>query len=131
MNCDEVKPLLPLYHAGASAELEREAIDAHLLDCQPCLRVYFAAKRLSEDAALTEDRPSPGVRQRLRNEVALLRPTVLGLALSPRRVFWVGALAAAAALLAFALFARRAALPAHRPSPLIDSDQAQASLSVL
>jgi hypothetical protein len=94
MGCSEVTPVLWAYHLGACSELERDGVDSHLLGCRTCLESYLKHKRMTEDAAAFDERPSAHVHARLREVVA---------ARAPRRLKLVWAMAAAAALLAFAL----------------------------
>ncbi|MBK7862241.1 MAG: zf-HC2 domain-containing protein [Archangiaceae bacterium] len=112
MTCAELEPLLMPYELGASTPAERDACETHLAACPACLAAFLSLKRVREDAAAFDERPSPVVRDRLRARVA---------ARSRRRpVLWA---AAAAALIAAAL-ALKVLLqppPPAPPSSLIDS----------
>ncbi len=68
MDCAGVASLLFAYHFATSTDEERDAIDAHLLACNACLRAYLALKRAAERGPL--ERPSARTRERLRAEVA-------------------------------------------------------------
>ena len=80
MSCANVEPLLIGYHFGALADDERARVEAHLPGCTACVTAFVAAKRAVETG---EDgpRPSPALRARLRQAVAV----ELGLAERPRR----------------------------------------------
>lgn len=70
MDCAGVATHLVTYHFAASdlADEERDAIDAHLLECKSCLETYLSLKRAAEKRPV--ERPSPAARARLRAEVA-------------------------------------------------------------
>ncbi|HEY8074050.1 MAG TPA: hypothetical protein VIF62_08075 [Labilithrix sp.] len=68
MDCAGVASLLLAYHLATTSDEERDAIDAHLLACNGCLRTYLALKRAAERG--TMDRPSNETHARLRAEVA-------------------------------------------------------------
>lgn len=68
MDCSEVAGVLVAYHFATAHDDEREAVDAHLVTCAPCLKTYLALKRAADTGA--ELRPSPRARARLREEVA-------------------------------------------------------------
>jgi len=110
--CADIEPQLFAFELGAldsSADCE-----AHLATCGTCLARFFEHKRVREDAAAFDERPSSLVRDRLRARVAVR---------SRRRpLVWAMAAAAAVAL----LLALRAVLatPSHErapDAPLIDS----------
>jgi anti-sigma factor RsiW len=103
MTCDEVTPALLAWQLGACASPEREQIEEHVKGCAACLAKLFATKRLTEDAAAFDERPSPVMRERLRARVKQ-RASVK----APRRVTWVMGLAAAAALIILGLVGWRA-----------------------
>lgn len=94
MTCDDVTPALLAWQLGACEGPEREAIDAHLAGCPSCLSRGLATKRIAEDAAAFEERPSLAVRERLRATVAKRARRAVP-------VRWVVGLAAAALILAF------------------------------
>ena len=132
MTCNDVQPNLLSFHLGAAAPAEREHREAHLLACPGCLRGYFDAKRASEDVPLSEVAPSPAIRDRLRLAVAQRAGSEGAMRTPPRRRTWMmGAVVAALALLAIAFSYHPAVHSEPPPTLLIDSDQAQASLSVL
>jgi hypothetical protein len=81
---------------GACEEPERDALDAHVLECRTCLVEGLRLKRVTEDGAAFEQRPSEKVRAKLRQRVLSARP---------KRKLWVvvGAAAAAAVLFVLAL----------------------------
>jgi hypothetical protein len=93
---------------GACDEPERDALDAHVLDCRPCLIEFLRLKRVTEDGAAFEQRPAPAVHAKLRQVVASRRP---------RRKLWLvaGAAAAAAALIILAVRASAAWHPLAPP----------------
>jgi len=71
MDCTGVAHHLLAYRLGTlegGEGGERDAIDAHLLDCRACLEAYLALKRATEARPL--ERPSAEARARLRGAVA-------------------------------------------------------------
>jgi anti-sigma factor RsiW len=92
--CDDVTPALLAWQLGACEGPERDRIDAHLTTCAGCLSKFLATKRVTEDAAAFDERPSVLVRSRLRSVVAKRGRR-------PVRASWVLGLAAAALVLAF------------------------------
>jgi anti-sigma factor RsiW len=72
MDCTGIADHLVGYHVGAVDESERDAVEAHLVECSACVRTYLALKRASDRAEL--ERPRPEVRARLRAEVARAFP---------------------------------------------------------
>jgi anti-sigma factor RsiW len=83
MTCSDIAPDLVPFHFGEIAPAERDAIEAHLLDCPECLADYLALKRQVETAELDE-RPSESARLRLRRAVA----QELGIETAPRPWAW-------------------------------------------
>ena len=72
MDCSLIQEDLVAYHLGAAPDDARDAVDAHLLGCTECLRVYLRLKRHLERG----DRPSDAARKKLRDAVlAEFRPT--------------------------------------------------------
>jgi anti-sigma factor RsiW len=94
MTCDDVTPALLAWQLGACEGPEREAIDAHLAACPACVARALATKRVTEDAAAFDERPSLPVRERLRATVAKRAQR------RPVAVRWVVGLAAAALIIA-------------------------------
>jgi hypothetical protein len=75
MDCAVIQIELAPYHLATCDEEARARIDAHLLECQDCLRAYLAIKRHLE--AGERARPSDLARARLRAAVAHeYRPTL-------------------------------------------------------
>jgi anti-sigma factor RsiW len=69
MTCAEVEQELVGYHFATLHDEARSEVEAHLAECQACVRAYVALKRAvetSEDAA----GPSDAARLRLRRAVA-------------------------------------------------------------
>lgn len=122
--CDDVLPELFGYHLGASEPERRASIDAHLVSCSSCLRAYLEHKRVTEDGAAFEARPSPRVRERLRAEVRRRKPT--------RFAPWVALAAAASLAVAGVWWAMQPSAPALRtlPNDLVDAPVAPASASL-
>jgi anti-sigma factor RsiW len=100
-SCPET-PRLWAYVLGACDELERDVLDAHVLDCRGCLFQMLKLKRITEDGAAFEQRPAPGAHARLREVVARRRP----------RRLWLVVGAAAAAAIVFVLAVRASWAPA-------------------
>lgn len=70
MDCARLKEQLVPYHFGTLPDAEADAVDAHLLACTACLRVYLALKRAAKPGdRATAERPSEEVRARLRRNV--------------------------------------------------------------
>ena len=119
--CDEVKPLLFAYELGAAEAPERDACDAHLAGCPACLAGFFKLKRMREDAAAFDERPSTAERDRLRGRVSqrgrLRRP-----------VLWA---VAAAALVVAALALRFFTQPGTPPRAPVLVDSAPLTEDVL
>lgn len=138
MDCANVASELVAYRFETCDASERDAIDAHLLECQACLRAYLALKRATDlGARPREERASPEVKTRLRAEVARRygRPSEVA---TPRRgrplllrkiPVYQGlvavALAAAIALLVPAA-TRRAAVDVHDGVPEVDTSRSRA-----
>jgi anti-sigma factor RsiW len=132
MTCDDVTPALLAWQLGACPSPERERIEEHLKGCSACFAKFLTTKRLTEDAAAFDERPSPLMKERLRARVkqrAVER--------APRRVTWVMGLAAAAALIILGLAGWRALSSASLVTPpaaaghgLVDAD-GPANLDVL
>lgn len=57
MSCQDVERALVAFHFGELAEVERSAVEAHLMTCTKCLQSFLALKRGVE---LTEGEPAPG-----------------------------------------------------------------------
>jgi anti-sigma factor RsiW len=68
MDCSGVASHLVAYHLGTVTDEERDAVEAHIVECSACLVTYLALKRAADRAEL--ERPRPEVRERLRAEVA-------------------------------------------------------------
>lgn len=94
------------YLLGASDEPERDALDAHVLGCRACLSEFLRLKRINEDGAAFDERPSPKVHASLRKAVARRGP----------RKLWLVVGAAAAAAVVF-LLASRLTTPQPLPPP--------------
>ncbi len=97
MDCAGVAAHLVTYHFAASdlADEDRDAIDAHLLECKKCLETYLALKRAAERRPL--EKPSASVRTRLREEVAeAFVPRPRGITFLVRRIPLYQGIAAAA-----------------------------------
>ena len=129
MNCDDVTPLLLAWQLGACETGEREGIEEHLKGCAACFSKFLAIKRVNEDAAAFDERPSPRLKERLRARVKQAR--------TPRRMTWVMGLAAAAALIILGVVGWRAlergslaTPPAAAGNGLVDADR-PANLDVL
>jgi hypothetical protein len=107
MDCAGVAGHLVAYHfqVATITDEERDAIDAHLLECRACLKAYLALKRAAERGPL--EKPSSAVRQRLRADVAAAFPSKtrreLGVTLLARRIPLYQGLFAAAVAAAIAL----------------------------
>jgi anti-sigma factor RsiW len=128
MTCDDVTPSLLAWQLGATTSPDREGIEEHLKGCTSCFAKFLAIKRVNEDAAAFDERPSPLVRERLRARVKRR---------APRRVTWVMGLAAAAALIILGFAGWRALSngslatpPAAAGHGLVDAD-GPANLDVL
>ena len=128
MTCDDVTPSLLAWQLGASTSPEREGIEEHLKGCASCFAKFLELKRVSEDAAAFDERPSPRTRERLRARVKQR---------APRRATWVMGLAAAAALIILGIVGWRALSngslstpPAAAGHGLVDAD-GPANLDVL
>ncbi len=76
MDCASVKAHLVAYQLGTLAGEERDAVEAHLVECRGSLERYLALKRAADrvSAELPSDRPRPEVRVRLREAVASAFP---------------------------------------------------------
>ena len=129
--CEELEPRVLAYQLGACEPQLRDELDAHLLTCIGCLTRFLAQKRVCEDAAAFDQRPSPALHPRLRAAVLARR------AHRPRsRAVWVMGLAAVLFALAGALWTLR---PASAPSlerpadlnGLVDAPTTQAASSFL
>ena len=125
MDCAGVAEHLVSYHLGSASDAEREAVEAHLVDCHACVKIYLAVKRAADHA----ERPSPAVRERLRASVAAAFPRPTKIVLLRKIPLYQGvALAALAA--AIALFAPSVAHRVLRaPSagtPAIDTSRTHA-----
>ena len=70
MDCVEVASRLVAYHFATLDEGERDAVEAHILECRACLSSYFALKR-ARDGIRSSSKPSAHARMRLREAVAL------------------------------------------------------------
>jgi anti-sigma factor RsiW len=80
MDCPRID--LIAYHIDAVENEERERVEGHLVTCTACLKEYLALKRCTgsfvrqlhgeapEEGALSPDRPSRELRDRLRRDVA-------------------------------------------------------------
>ena len=104
MDCQLIQVELAAYHFGGVADATRDAVEAHLCECQGCLKSYLALKREIETAQ-AGPRPSEATRQRLRRAVAREVASQAELAAQPRwwrgpLVFGFAAAATAAAMLA-------------------------------
>jgi anti-sigma factor RsiW len=127
MDCAGVAQHLVSYHLGSASDSEREAVEAHLVDCHACVKAYLAVKRAADRAEL--ERPSPAVRERLRASVAAAfpRPTKIVFA---RKIPLYQGVALAALAAAIALFAPNVAHRVLRaPSagtPAIDTSRTHA-----
>ena len=76
MDCTLIEDRLVAYHLATVDDEERLTIDAHLLGCTDCLRVYLRLKHDLERG--TRIKPSAALRARLRDDVErLVRPTGL------------------------------------------------------
>ncbi len=62
MDCSLIQSELALYHLGTVGDEERARIDTHLLECNECLRAYFAVKRHIDAERI---KPSAELRARL------------------------------------------------------------------
>lgn len=131
MDCARVAEHLVAYHLANVTEDEREAVEAHLVDCSSCLKTYLALKRAADRAE--HARPRPEVKARLRAEVARTFPSkraprVTGALLFRRIPLYQGvalaALAAAIALVAPAVL-HRAQWTSHPGTP-VDTSRTQA-----
>lgn len=69
MTCETIQPELAGYHFGALEDAARRQVEAHLVECPACVRSFVALKREIETAE-SGARPSPGVRDRVRQAVA-------------------------------------------------------------
>ncbi len=79
MDCRMTQEALVAYHFGTAGDDERDAVDAHLLQCTSCLRAYLRLKhhveRGVEAMGSARPRPSDAVRRRIREDVAaIVRP---------------------------------------------------------
>jgi hypothetical protein len=81
-------------------------LDAHVLGCRTCLVELLRLKRVNEDGAAFDERPSPLLQAKLRKAVARR---------GPRRLLLVVGAAAAAAVVF--LLASRLATPQPLPPP--------------
>jgi anti-sigma factor RsiW len=120
MDCSLMSTELMGYHFAVTDDDEREAIEAHLLDCRDCLRSYLAVKRSIECGTGLEARPSHEARKRLRDEVAKTfgPPSALRLPWMGRPIPLYQGLVAAGLAAAFAavVVPRLAAVVPSRPS---------------
>jgi len=126
MDCAGVASQLVAYHFATATDAERDAIDAHLLGCRPCLETYLALKRATDRGPL--EKPSASVRARLRAEVAETFRPAPRVGLMRRRIplyqgLFAAAVAAAIALAVPSLLRSgpRAPLDAREGAPRIDS----------
>lgn len=126
MDCAGVASHLVAYHFATGTDEERDAIDAHLLGCRPCLETYLALKRATDRGPL--EKPSASVRARLRAEVAETFPRAPRVAIWRRRIplyqgLFAAAVAAAIALAVPSLMrgGPRAPHDAREGTPHIDS----------
>jgi anti-sigma factor RsiW len=67
MTCEQIRPALIAYHFDALDESERRAIETHLPGCSACVVELVELKRAID---LGGARPSPSVRNRLRDAIA-------------------------------------------------------------
>jgi hypothetical protein len=134
MDCAGVAIHLVAYHLATVADDERDAIDAHLLDCTACLKTYLALKRATDRRPL--ERPSGAVRARLRADVAAAFPkpsSAPRVAIFARRIplyqgLFAAALAAAIALVVPGLL-REGSISPHEVrdgTPHVDSARPRA-----
>lgn len=68
MTCTQVEPQLVAYHFGLVEVEARAELEAHLVACGACLRVFLDLKRAIETGE-DEPAPSPAARARLRRAV--------------------------------------------------------------
>lgn len=133
MDCTAVAENLVAYHVGAIEDADREAIEAHLVDCRTCLETYMAIKRAADRA--NQERPRPEVRDRLRMEVLAAFPKKSDE--KPARVSFLrrriplyqgvalAAIAAAITLAAPSVLKRMQRAPSQ-PAPLVDTSRTHA-----
>ena len=92
--CADVPSNLFAWQLGACESLERDRIDAHLMSCAACLARALSMKRVTEDAAAFDERPSLAVRTRVRGLVARKTRSpvrlVIGLAVAALFLAFVG-----------------------------------------
>ncbi len=120
--CDDITPHLFAYQLGACERAVRDDIDAHLLGCTSCLRAYLGHKRVSEDGAAFDERPSGSMRSRLHSVVRAKRAHRK----APVAV-WVMAIAAVALALVGTLWALRPAPQLTNVTGLVDSPNTYAA----
>lgn len=111
--CTDITPHLFGYQLGACERDVRDDIDAHLLGCSACLSTALAYKRVNEDGAAFDERPSPKVRHRLRSAVLAKR--------KPPVAVWVMAIAALAFAVIGTLWVRRPAPTLTDVTGLVDA----------
>lgn len=76
MDCSLIHEDLIAYHFATASDEVRERIDVHLVACTACLRAYLRVKHHIERGASLAERPSAGLRQKLRRDVELaFRPS--------------------------------------------------------
>jgi anti-sigma factor RsiW len=124
MDCTGVAEHLVAYHLGIIEERDRDAVEAHLLECSSCLKTYLAIKRAGDRAE--QDRPDPSVKSRLRAEVARTFAPPKPVFFARRIPLYQGvALAAVAAVLALALpsIVHRARMLSPAGTPSIDTSR--------
>ncbi len=131
MDCARVAEHLVAYHLASISEKERDAVEAHLVDCSACLKTYLALKRASDRAE--SERPRAQVKARLRAEVMEAFPPRRrrpSLAVFARRIplyqgVALAALAAAIALVAPGVLHRAGRSP-KVGAPAIDTSRTHA-----
>jgi anti-sigma factor RsiW len=132
MDCPGIASQLVAYHLGLLPDAEADVVDEHLVGCRACLKTYLAVKRGSDKAEL--DGPGPGVKARLRAEVARAFPPATAkprpVAVLLRRIplyqgVALAALAAAVALAAPSVLRRFSHTEGGSPS-LVDTARTRA-----
>ena len=84
MDCSRIDEALIGYVFGAVDDAERDAVDAHLLACERCLKAFLALKRHIESGEGVASKPPPSAKERLRRELfPASRPSRLARALRP------------------------------------------------
>lgn len=136
MDCRLIQPELVLYHFGTIESAARGDVESHLVSCRECLAGYLALKRHLETDDDRGPRPSDAMRLRLRAAVEEEIGERIGMPAWRRAASWSVAVAAAAAIAAFAFQTTQPprtspALEAGETIPVDSANPGAAGLAVL